>query len=98
MSGESSDDILIDDLDDEEAGSAGEDDVTEAVADTEAGIMNRDVSGAEQSATSEEATGSGQNQQAVGGAQTRTKKKRRVSRARERKISISSSRLKVSPH
>ena len=104
LSGESSDDILIDYLDDEEAmGSCGEDEEgsSEAMAATEAGLLNRVTmvvaEGADQSVISADSTGAGgghDTQEAVGQL-TRNKKKRRISRARERKISISSSRLKV---
>ena len=103
MSGESSDDVILDDLDDEEiAGSGEEDDYDgpEAIADTDAGILNTMVEDAtDQSTTSGDSTaagdGSSSRKKNAAGGQTRGKAKRRISRARERKISISSSRLKV---
>ena len=101
LSGESSDDILIDELeDDEEIGSGEEEDDDEAMtaADTEAGSVNT-VNGATDQSEPRGVVRAGQaniEQQPVAGEQrTRDKKKRRVSRTRERKISISSTRLKV---
>lgn len=105
LSGESSDDILMDELEDEEEIGSGEDDDDDdeamAAADTEAGSMEGVNGAADQSESSGVGrTGSGQpnskkkqSTSAEQQQQTRNKKKRRVS-TRQRKISISS-RLKV---
>ena len=111
LSGESSDDILVDDMDEEEAmGSCGEDgeevsidpeamamaategaDDQSSVISTGAAVVGSTGAGGGGSiAAAEEVVGTEQ--------QKRNKKKRRISSTRERKISISSSRLKVFTH
>lgn len=107
LSGESSDDILMDELEDDEEIVSGEeeddddDDEAMTAADTEAGSLegvNGAVDQSQSSGVGRSSSGlpNNQKQPATGEQQqqTRNKKKRRVS-TRQRKISISS-RLKVS--
>ena len=101
LSGESSDDVILDDMEDEEVLVSGEDDEEEdeAIVETDAGVLNTMVEeGTETVSGGSSATGpkkvhvvSSSSEEST----TRRKAKRRISRTRERKISISSSRLKV---